>query len=109
MITHIARVWINRVRLPICRIDSALLERSVVRQLQYYLDAASTLNALIGKKYTGTCHYFASRFVRRQINIGVPVRLLVREADDLLWLTSLYHDEKTMANVRVSYQPLGPR
>lgn len=44
-----------------------------------------------------------------QINVGVPVRALVREADDLLWLTSLYHDEKAMVEVQVSYKPLGAR
>ncbi|CAM9150081.1 unnamed protein product [Laminaria digitata] len=44
-----------------------------------------------------------------QINVGVPVRALVTEADDLLWLASLYHDEKAMVGVRVSYKPLGPR
>lgn len=44
-----------------------------------------------------------------QINVGVPMRYLVREADDLLWLASLYHDEKAMVEVQVSYQPLGPR
>ena len=46
---------------------------------------------------------------RGQINVGVPVRALVTEADDLLWLASLYHDEKAMVGVRVSYKPLGPR
>lgn len=44
-----------------------------------------------------------------QINVGVPVRALVREADDLLWLTSLYHDERAMVGVQVSYKPLGAR
>lgn len=34
---------------------------------------------------------------------------LVTEADDLLWLASLYHNEKAMVGVRVSYKPLGPR
>eukprot|EP00752_Nemacystus_decipiens_P014937 g13296.t2 len=44
-----------------------------------------------------------------KINVGVPVQALVREADDLLWLTSLYHDEKAMVEVEVSYKPLGAR
>lgn len=51
----------------------------------------------------------ACRPVCYQINVGVPVGCLAREADDLLWLTSLYHDEKAMVDVQVSYQPLGPR
>ncbi len=49
------------------------------------------------------------RGVARQINVGVPVRALVQEADDLLWLTSLYHDERALVGVRVSYKPLGAR
>ncbi|CAB1114740.1 unnamed protein product [Ectocarpus sp. CCAP 1310/34] len=44
-----------------------------------------------------------------QIHVGVPVRALVGEADDLLWLTSLYHDERSMVGVQVSYKPLGAR
>ncbi|CAM9973532.1 unnamed protein product, partial [Ectocarpus fasciculatus] len=44
-----------------------------------------------------------------QVHVGVPVRALVGEADDLLWLTSLYHDERAMVGVQVSYKPLGAR